>query len=245
MKILEDIYVVGGGEYGIGISHYLDCNIYLIDCGNEAVLIDSGVGVDTDIILKNIENEKIDKNKIKKLILTHAHLDHSGGAHFLKQILNLKIYMSEIEAPFLENADEKSISLDIAKKNGIYPKDYKFRSAEVDVKLNGNEKIKAGKYIFKIISTPGHSRGSICILLEKHEKKVLFTGDTVFMRGLLSLLNTNDASLVDYKKGIENISKLEIDSLIPSHHGFTLGFGSKHISMAADALKELFIPRMA
>ena len=55
MKLLEDIYIVGGGEYGIGISHNLDSNIFLIDCGDEAVLIDSGVGVDSGIIIKNIE----------------------------------------------------------------------------------------------------------------------------------------------------------------------------------------------
>jgi hydroxyacylglutathione hydrolase len=244
MKILEDIYIIGGGENGIGISNKLDCNIFLIDCGTEAVLIDSGVGVDTDIIFKNIENEKIDKNKIKKLILTHAHLDHAGGAQILKKVLDLKIYMSEIEAPFLENADEKSISLDIAKINGIYPKEYKYKPVKVDIKLKGTEKIKAGKYIFKIISTPGHSRGSICVLLEKHEKKVLFTGDTVFTRGLLGMLNTFDSSLSEYKKGIANISKLKIDSLIPGHFGFTLNSGSKHINMASDALKELFIPRM-
>ena len=245
MKILDDIYIVGGGEYGIGISHNSDCNIFLIDCGDEAVLIDSGVGVDSGIIIKNIENEGIDKNKIKKLILTHAHLDHSGGANVLKKVLDLKIYMSELEAPFLENADEEAISLGIAKKSGIYPKEFKFQSAKVDEKLKGNETIKVGKYNLKIFPTPGHSKGSICILLERHEKKVLFSGDTVFMRGLLSLQNVYDSSLEDYKKGIENINKLEIDSLIPSHYGFTLNFGSKHINMAANALKELSIPRMA
>ena len=47
MKILEDIYIVGGGEYGIGISNYLDCNVFLIDGGGDAVLIGSGVGQDT------------------------------------------------------------------------------------------------------------------------------------------------------------------------------------------------------
>ena len=45
MKIVEDIYVVGGGNYGIGISASLDCNIYLIDGGTESALIDAGVDV--------------------------------------------------------------------------------------------------------------------------------------------------------------------------------------------------------
>ena len=90
MKILDDVYVVGGGEYGIGLSHFLDCNVYLIDGGTDAVVIDSGVGMDSKIILENIKNEKIDPEKISKLILTHAHLDHSGGSFNLKNMLDIK-----------------------------------------------------------------------------------------------------------------------------------------------------------
>jgi len=245
MKILEDIYIVGGGDYGIGISHSFDCNIFLIDGGDDAVLIESGVGQDTKKIIDNIAKINIDKEKISKLILTHAHLDHSGGAYDFKKMLGLKIYISKIEAGYIENGDENAIGLNIAKKSGFYPDDFKLNPVKIDAALNGGEIIKVGKYALRIINSPGHSAGSICVLLENHTKKVLFSGDTVFMRGLLSLENLPDSSLQDYKIGINNIFNYEIDSLVPSHYGFALGYGKKHIEMAKLALEGLLIPSMA
>jgi hydroxyacylglutathione hydrolase len=244
MKILDDIYAVGGGIYGIGISHKLDSNVYLVNGGEEAALIDSGVGVNTERILQNVENEGLDTSKIKKLILTHAHLDHAGGAATLKDILGAEVYISEIEAPFLEKGDEESIGLTVAKKSGVYPNDFKFRSVKVDNRLRGDEMIRLGKYTMKIIHTPGHSNGSLCILLLGHEKRVLFTGDTIFMNGSISLLNLPDSSLTDYKKGINNLKDLSVDSLIPSHYGFTLSYGQYHIDLAADSLDSLSVPKM-
>ncbi len=244
MKILEDIYAVGGGEYGFGISNHLDCNTFLIDGGEDVVLIDSGVGQDTKKIIKNITIENIDKRKISKLILTHAHLDHSGGAYDFKEMLGVEVFISKIEANHIENGDEESIGLKLAKKVGIYPDNFKLHAVKIDQALSGNEIIKVGKYNIRIINTPGHSKGSVCILLENHFKKVLFSGDTVFMRGLLCMSNTPDSTLEDYKIGIDNLMQFEIDSLLPSHYGFTLSDGKKHIEMAKKALLGLSIPPM-
>jgi len=244
MQILKDIYVIGGGEYGIGLSHRLDCNVYLIDGGNEIALIDAGVGIDTEKIVENIKEELINLKKIRKLILTHAHLDHAGGAANIKNILNTDIYISGKEAKFIESGDEEAIGLNLAKKCGIYPDEFKLKPVKIDCRLKGDEEIKIGRYNIKVIPTPGHSKGSVCLLLKSHDKKVLFTGDTVFMRGLLSILNLPDSSLADYRKGIKNLSGLKIDSLIPSHYGFTLNDGQIHIDMALDALSNLSIPPM-
>ena len=244
MKIIEDIYIVGGGDYGIGISHSFDCNIFLIDGGDDAVLIESGVGQDTKKIIANITEMNIDKGKISKLILTHAHLDHSGGACDLKKMLGLELFVSKIEAGYIEEGDEDAIGLNIAKKSGLYPDDFKLTPVKIDRALNGNEIIKVGKYNLRIINSPGHSAGSVSILLENHSKKALFSGDAVFMRGLLSMENLPDSSLQDYKIGINNIYQYEIDSLIPSHYGFALGYGKKHIEMAKLALQGELIPPM-
>ena len=56
------------------------------------------------------------------------------------------------------------------------------------------------------------------------------------MRGLLLLLNMPDSSLQDYKIGINNLINLDVDCLIPSHYGFTLSNGKKHIKMASQAI---------
>ena len=46
MKLLPSIYLVGSGSTGIYLTNYLDCNVYLVDCKTEYVLIDSGAGYD-------------------------------------------------------------------------------------------------------------------------------------------------------------------------------------------------------
>jgi len=244
MKILEDIYIIGGGIYGIGLSSRLDCNIFLIDCGDQSILIDSGVGDNTEKIIENISREPYVKSKVKKLFLTHAHLDHSGGAANLKKMLNVEIFMSEIEAGYIESADEAAIGLDKAKQSGIYPKDYELMPVKIDYQLKDNEVINAGNYDFKVISTPGHSRGSTCFLLKNHKKNVLFSGDVIFLGGLISLQNLPDSSLTDYAAGMNNLKELSVDALLPSHYGFTLGNGQYHINQAISALGSLAIPRL-
>ena len=83
MKLTEDIYLVGSAEFGI--SNEYDCHVYLIDGGEEAALIDCGVGYDTERILQNIR-EVIDIRKLKRVYLTHLHADHCGGGRDLQKL---------------------------------------------------------------------------------------------------------------------------------------------------------------
>ena len=244
MKILEDIHLIAGGIYGIGLSSRLDCNVFVVDGGQELALIDAGVGADTERIVRNLEREQLDAGKVKKLFLTHAHLDHSGGAADLKKRLNLEIYLSAVEAPFLEAGDEEAIGLLKAKAAGVYPQEYSLRPATVDHPLRGEETVRVGKYSLRCIATPGHSRGSMCFLVEGHQRRILFVGDTVFQGGYVALLNLPDSSLLDYAQGIDRISTLAVDSLLPSHYGFTVSEGQHHIDLAKSALAGLSLPKM-
>jgi glyoxylase-like metal-dependent hydrolase (beta-lactamase superfamily II) len=244
MKILKDIYVIGGGIYGIGLSSDLDCNVFFIDCGKEAVLIDSGVGINTEKLISNIEAEGLDPGKITKLLLTHSHLDHSGGASDLKRLLGLEIYISEIEAPFLESGDEDSIGLSAAKQTRIYPKNYRLKSVKIDHRLKRRRSLNTYLYRIEAIPTPGHSKGSISYLIHGHEKKIIFTGDTVFQNGTIGLLNFPDSSLKDYRRGINNFKNLGVDSLIPGHFGFVINKGQSHLDIAIKNLSEISVPKM-
>ena len=244
MKIIEDVYMVGGGIYGIGTSSNLDCNVFVIDGGDEMMLIDAGVGVETELIIKNIEKEGLDPSKLTKLLLTHTHLDHAGGSATIKKTLGTEIYVSEIEAENLVTGDEGAIGLTLAKKAGIYPEHYSLTAVDVDYRLKGGENITVGKYTVRVIPTPGHSKGSISVLLRASDKNVLFSGDTVFFGGTLGLLNMPDSSLTDYKEGVGNLKDLSIDCLLPSHSGFAIGNGQAHINMAIEALNGLGVPKM-
>jgi len=78
--IVPHVYQIGGSD----ITDPKDCSVYLIDTG-ELVLIDTGAGASVNKIVANIERLGLDPSKISAIILTHCHIDHIGGAHFLKR----------------------------------------------------------------------------------------------------------------------------------------------------------------
>lgn len=241
MKITERIYIIGSANYGL--SHDFDCNIYLVDFKDELIIIDSGAGVDVEAVIKNIKRDGLNPDKLSKIFFTHSHADHAGGAFELKKRFNCSIYMSELEAGFLEHGVEKELALDIAKKTGLYSKDYQLVNCGVDNKLKNGDTIKTGGVEIKAINVPGHSKGSLCYLMKLPEGNVLFSGDVVFANGLILLLNCDGSELSDYRKYISRLSNLNIDMLFPGHSLFILSEGQKHIDMAIKSLSLLFLPK--
>ncbi len=108
--------------------------------GTEVVLIDTGVGVGTEEVLKNLEKDGVAAARISTLLLTHAHLDHSGGAHWLKEKLALKVVSSTETAATMRSADEEAISLGAAKRAGIYEAEMHLQACAVAVELCGGER---------------------------------------------------------------------------------------------------------
>lgn len=245
MKLLKDIYLVGSGNQGFGISNGYDCSMYLIDCGDNAILIDSGAGIDQKTILANIQAEGINPDIITKILLTHAHADHSGGASGFVDRLHCQVFLHQAEADALEHGDEDALSLAPAKRRGYYPSDYRLKPTHVDNRLGDGNVIDAGKYKIRVYYTPGHSRGSVCYLLEGHERRVLFSGDSFFLGGKINLLNCAGSSLDDYREHSRKLSGLSVDALMPGHFAFTLSNAQHHLEQAITALEDLLVPPMA
>src|SRR5713101_1492238 len=127
MRLIRNVYVVGGGRTGFGLSGILDCHVYLLDGGTELALVDVGLGMgkDFDAILENIRADGLEPKAIRKIILTHYHCDHIGAAREAQQRLDAEVIASRLAAPAIRNGDEKAVALDAAKAAGFYPADYK------------------------------------------------------------------------------------------------------------------------
>jgi hydroxyacylglutathione hydrolase len=243
VRLTERISVVGGGATGLGISHDLDPNVYLLSGGDELALVDAGAGRGEDRILQNVRSLGYEPGQIRHIFLTHAHADHAGGAASLAAKLGARVYLSELELEALENADEEALGLPIARRNGYYPEDYRLRACKVDVPLRGNERLRCGELELAVIPTPGHSAGSVCFLTETEEGVALFAGDTVFAGGRISLIVAPGSDLLAMQESVARLGGLNVTSLLPGHGIFPLEGGQEHIDQAMEAFATMLPPR--
>jgi glyoxylase-like metal-dependent hydrolase (beta-lactamase superfamily II) len=147
-------------------------NCYSLISEGEAAVIDPGGG--TKAILKEIEENKA---KLKYIILTHGHWDHTLSVLKIKGKTEAKILIHDAEKEFV-----------------------KFK---VDEFLKEDSEIKIGDSILKVINTPGHTKGSICLTGENE----IFTGDTIFKDGY-GRTDLPGGSEEDLKNSLEKLSKI-------------------------------------
>jgi glyoxylase-like metal-dependent hydrolase (beta-lactamase superfamily II) len=240
MKLAEGLYLVGSADFGLSDDY--DCHVYLLDGGSEAALIDAGGGRDVPAILSVIEGDGVPLERIRYLLLTHGHADHSGGAATLRDALDLQVLAAHDIVDFLREGDERGISLDLAREAGIYPPDFAFRTCPVDGELVQGQRVEVGALKLTVIETPGHSAGSLCFLAERNGERLLFAGDTVFFGGRILLQNIPDCDLQAHLRSIERLSTLAVDVFLPGHRGIALRDGQRHIQAAMDALNRLGVP---
>lgn len=158
-------------------------NAYLIhtDCGN--ILIDTGIKNNKFSLHRNLGLTDIINQKIDFLILTHSHFDHCGNAAHLKNFFNCKIIQSRKEAINARNGYlpiSKGINiftnLLTVLANRIGKIAYGFHAFDADILTDDYLNLKEYGFDIEIISTPGHTSGSISVIVN-HE--IAFVGDTM------------------------------------------------------------------
>ena len=147
---------------GEGISS----NSYLLVSGAEAVLIDCSV-------LASQLQKDLNENKasLKYIILTHGHFDHIETLDEVREMTGAEVLIHQNDAEMLHDQY----------KNGYYYFfDGDFTAKEADRTVADGDVITVGEITLKVIHTPGHSRGSVCLECED----ILFTGDTLFANNI-------------------------------------------------------------
>ncbi len=164
---------------------------YLI--GNQnLVLIDAGYREDHTV-------EKISRviahssRKLKTLVLTHGHIDHSGAIPDLKENFQPKVMAHKLERPVL------------ARRN---------LEAMVDEWIEGEPRLESELGELLVIATPGHSPGHISLYLEK--EAILFTGDLIVGEGT-SFVGPPDGDMSEYLASLKKVRELEVRLMLPGH----------------------------
>ncbi len=140
-----------------------NCTILGDEDTREALVIDPGDNVARI-------HERLTKSglKLKQIIVTHAHIDHVGGALKLKRLTGAPILLNENDLPLLEMMDTQAAWL------GVRPPEV----APPDAGLADGQIVGLEHYPAQVLHTPGHTQGSIC--LHFAPLKLVVAGDTLF-----------------------------------------------------------------
>ena len=143
----------------------LQCNCSILgdEQTHEAMVIDPGDQIEG--ILEILRQEKL---TLKQIVITHAHIDHVGGAMKLKTATGAPILMNQNDYALLKMLDMQATWVGMKSPGEV----------QVDESVNQGRVLKIGKISSQVIDTPGHTEGSICIYFP--EEKKLIAGDTLF-----------------------------------------------------------------
>ena len=177
-------------------------NCFILGCEStkEAVVIDPGD--DADRILMELAKAGL---KVKYLINTHGHFDHVGANKRMKEVTGAELAIHPDDEPMLNELSRSAMMFGLSAENSPPP----------DIRLNHGDEIRFGKITLKVIHTPGHSRGGICLYTQGH----LFAGDTLFAGSI----GRTDLNGGDYDTLISSIKEkllvLEPDTVVYTGHG--------------------------
>lgn len=186
------------------LNGMFDSNCYVLGDGGEAAVIDPGA--DVEDIAKVVDEHSL---KLKYIILTHAHIDHISNVDNLREALGGKTVVHEEDAPLLGDR--------MLNGSALFGHGQSFGMADIMVK--DGDVLELGGAKLRVIHTPGHTPGSICIMLTDGEgegtgssegkgsgegESCIFTGDTLFR---LSIGRT-DLGAGDHRKIIESLRRL-------------------------------------
>jgi hydroxyacylglutathione hydrolase len=141
-----------------------NCSIFGDEQSREAVVIDPGDEI--NIILTILAKHHL---RVKAIIITHAHIDHIGGAQKLKAVTGAPVYMNANDQELYDHLDTQAGWLGIQTPE----------KTEIDLPAREGDTVKLGPAEFHILETPGHTQGSISLWIPAEGK--LIAGDTLFM----------------------------------------------------------------
>ncbi len=147
----------------------LQCNCSVIgdEITHEAMVIDPGD--DIDDIVGILEQHKL---QVKQIVITHAHIDHVGGAMKLRARTGAPILLNQNDYALLKMLDVQASWLGMKDPGKV----------EIEAELAHDQTLTAGNLSANVLHTPGHTEGSVCLYFPA--EKMLIAGDTLFARSI-------------------------------------------------------------
>jgi hydroxyacylglutathione hydrolase len=205
-------------------NHPMESNIYLITAGRN-ILVDTGLGGSVERLMGDIGGI-LGSAAVECIILTHSHIDHTGGAAAFAGATGAPIFIHSSEAGAVREGDSVQTGADMF---GVVP-----TAAEVETLEEGDLIDLGSGDSLEVMHTPGHSEGSLCLF--HRGSGSLFSGDTVFTNGGVGRWDLPGGSLGRLRQSIERLLALDVKNIYPGHMSYSEGDGREHIELGLMSL---------
>jgi hydroxyacylglutathione hydrolase len=176
-----------------------NCFIVYDEDSHDAIVVDPGD--EAEKIIRFIEAREL---KVSRIVCTHAHFDHVGAVTRLKEKTGASVMLHKGDLDIYMRADKQGALWGFHIEQPLAPDLYMIEGDEVAV----------GRFRLKVLHTPGHSPGGICL----YGEGVILTGDTIFA-GSVGRTDFPGGSLTELKRSFARIIELPPETRIFSGHG--------------------------
>jgi hydroxyacylglutathione hydrolase len=182
----------------------LQCNCSVIgdETTREGMVIDPGDDI-TDV-LALVQKHNL---QVRQIVITHAHIDHVGGAMKLREVTGAPILLNQNDYALLKMLDVQAAWLGMRSPGAV----------EIDRSIGDADNVEAGPLLANVIHTPGHTEGSICLYFPAQQK--LIAGDTLFA-GSIGRTDLPGGSFDKIMRSLhERVLALPDDTVVVPGHG--------------------------
>ncbi len=192
-------------------------NCYLIRVESGFILIDTGVSFKRHELVRQMENAECKPGILKLILLTHGDFDHTGNAAYLRSMYRAKIAMHQADAGMGEHGDmfenRKQPNAVIRAMVPLFTGFGKKERFRADIFLEDDQSLMEYGWDARVLSLPGHSRGSIGVLTTSGD---LFCGD-LFDNTKTPALNSIMDDLSTARASMGRLNNLGINTVYPGH----------------------------
>ena len=190
----------------------LQCNCSVLgdEVSGEAMVIDPGDDIATVLAIVRRHNLRL-----KQIVITHAHIDHVGGAAKLRAATGAPVLLNQNDYGLLKMLDEQADWIGMASPGKV----------DIDQSIAQGDTVKAGSLSADVLHTPGHTEGSICLYFPAQQK--LIAGDTLFA-GSIGRTDLPGGSFDKIVRSIhEKVLALPDDTVVVPGHGRLTSIGEE------------------